>query len=52
MNQEQKEMIIKSVMEKDGLTREQANEYVMERWYHGCSHQEGLRRARMSPWAK
>jgi hypothetical protein len=35
-----------------GVSLEVAREYLMERRYHGVSHEEALRRAQESPWAK
>lgn len=35
-----------------GVSLEVAREYLMERRYHGVSHEEALRRAKESPWAK
>lgn len=52
MNKEQKEQVITRLIQEDGLTRAQAIEYIMERRYHGCSHQEGLERAKSSPWTR
>ena len=52
MNKKQKESLISRLIQEDGLTRDQAIEYIMERRYHGCSHAEGLERAKSSPWAR
>lgn len=52
MNKVEREELIKRLMKEDGLTRAQAVEYIMERRYHGCSHEEGLKRAKNSSWAK
>lgn len=52
MNKAEKEALITKLIQEEGLTRAQAVEYIMERSYHGCSHQEGLERAKSSPWAR
>ena len=52
VTQPDREIVIKNLVEKENLTRAEAIEYIMERWYHGCSHTEGIRRAKISPWAK
>jgi len=50
--QETKEEMITRLIQEEGLTRDQAREYIMERSYHRCSHEEAIERAKNSPWAK
>ena len=52
MNKEQKEQTITRLIQQNGLTRDQAIEYIMERSYHRCSHEEAIERAKNSVWTR
>ena len=52
LNKKRTEDMITRLIQEEGLTRDQAREYIMERSYHRCSHEEAIERAKNSPWAK